>query len=97
MPAPLKNTTRASHFKAVPSGRRLRRKAGEQLPLASGASFVGPTGTKNTYVIVEAGGATASATVKNEDWRGGDRRAVMCSDARGARVFPCRSGNSTDA
>ena len=34
---------------------------------ASGASFVGPTGTKNTYVIVEAGDATASVTVKNED------------------------------
>src|SRR5262245_27574821 len=40
---------------------------------ASGASFVGPTGTKNTYVIVEAKGEVSTVTLKNE---GGGTRAI---------------------
>ena len=34
---------------------------------ASGESFAGPTGTSNTYTILEAKGTTASLRLRNED------------------------------
>jgi hypothetical protein len=36
---------------------------------AAGMSLAGPSNTKNTYVIVEAKGATSSLVLKNEDGR----------------------------
>ncbi len=36
---------------------------------ASGLSFAGPTGTKDTYVILQSKGTTSSLKVKNEDGR----------------------------
>ena len=36
---------------------------------ASGMSLVGPTGTKDTYVIIEAKGNASSLKLKNEDGR----------------------------
>jgi hypothetical protein len=36
---------------------------------ASGLSFAGPTGTKDTYVILEAKGTTSSLKLRNEDGR----------------------------
>ena len=36
---------------------------------ASGVSFAGPTGTKDTYVILEARGTTSSLKLRNEDGR----------------------------
>jgi len=38
---------------------------------ASGLSLAGPTGTKDTYVILQAKGRASSLTLKNED--GGER------------------------
>ncbi len=35
----------------------------------SGLSFAGPTGTKDTYVILQAKGTTSSLKLKNEDGR----------------------------
>jgi hypothetical protein len=35
----------------------------------SGLSFSGPTGTKDTYVILQAKGATSSLKLRNEDGR----------------------------
>lgn len=35
----------------------------------SGLSFAGPTGTKNTYVILQAKGTTSSLKLRNEDGR----------------------------
>src|SRR5262249_38754962 len=35
----------------------------------SGLSFAGPTGTKDTYVILEAKGTTSSLKLRNEDGR----------------------------
>jgi hypothetical protein len=34
---------------------------------AAGLSFAGPTGTKDTYVILEAKGTTSASRLKNED------------------------------
>ena len=36
---------------------------------ASAMALIGPTGTKNTYAIVEASGAVSRFTLKNEDGR----------------------------
>lgn len=36
---------------------------------ASGLSFAGPTGTKDTYVILEARGTASSLKLRNEDGR----------------------------
>jgi hypothetical protein len=36
---------------------------------ASGLSFAGPTGTKDTYLILEAKGNTSSLRLRNEDGR----------------------------
>ena len=36
---------------------------------AAGMSLAGPSGTSNTYVIVEAKGSSSSVTLKNEDGR----------------------------
>jgi hypothetical protein len=36
---------------------------------AAGVSLAGPSGTSNTYVIVEARGSTSALTLKNEDGR----------------------------
>jgi hypothetical protein len=36
---------------------------------AAGMSLTGPTGTRDTYVIVEAKGTASSLTVRNEDGR----------------------------
>ena len=36
---------------------------------AAGLSFAGPTGTSDTYVILEAKGAASSLTLRNEDGR----------------------------
>jgi len=36
---------------------------------ASGVSFAGPSGTKDTYVILEARGTTSSLKLRNEDGR----------------------------
>jgi len=36
---------------------------------ASGLSFAGPTGTQNTYLILEAKGTTTSLKLKSEDGR----------------------------
>jgi len=37
--------------------------------LAAGVSLAGPTGTKDTYVILEAKGAASSLRLRNEDGR----------------------------
>jgi hypothetical protein len=43
-------------------------KIGSSEPV-SGLSFAGPTGTKDTYVILQAKGTTSSLKVRNEDGR----------------------------